>query len=63
MPACSTEGPVCPWCSALWTTDEAFYFDENGYELECDECGAVFAVEPCASWSWTSHLIVKKRKP
>lgn len=56
----STEGPICPCCDAKWVLDEAFYYDENGYALRCDECDATFSVQPVATWSWTSRLLVKK---
>lgn len=56
----STEGPVCPCCNSLWLVDEASYFNENGYDLQCDECGTAFSVQPAASWSWTSRPIVKE---
>jgi hypothetical protein len=59
----STEGPVCPCCGSQRTPDEASYYDESGFELECDECGTAFTVQPFASWSWTSRPIVKEAKP
>lgn len=53
--AYSTQGPVCPFCERMFTPDENYYFDENGYDLDCDECGGVFHVRPDASWSWSSR--------
>lgn len=57
MKGFSTEGPVCPTCEAKWTCDEPYYYNENGFTLECDECGTVFSVQPVSSWSWTSRKI------
>jgi hypothetical protein len=48
----SLDGPVCPFCGFSYTLDEAFYFNESGYDLEC-ECGGHFHVRPAASWMWT----------
>lgn len=56
-PSFSTDGPVFPCCDARWTTDEAHYFDESGFELTCEECSTVLSVQPHASWSWTSRAI------
>jgi hypothetical protein len=53
----STVGPVCPECGEIWPLDEAHYYDEKGYALSCDQCGTAFAVEPAASWSWTSRKL------
>lgn len=51
----SHEGPMCPCCKVVRTVDEAFYYDENGYDLEC-ECGTEFTVHPHALWTWTSGI-------
>lgn len=58
-PSWSTEGPVCPGCGQMWRPDEASYFDERGFELECDECGLVFTVQPTASWSWAGRALYR----
>jgi hypothetical protein len=39
----------------MFTPDENYYFDESGFDLDCDECGGVFHVRPDASWSWSSR--------
>lgn len=33
----STHGPKCPKCGTEYTPDEGFYYDQSGYELDCDE--------------------------
>jgi hypothetical protein len=55
--ATSDDGPVCPGCGRQFTTDEPSYYDESGFELECDACPVVFHVTPAASWMWTSKLV------
>lgn len=50
----STNGPVCPFCDNEITPDEAHYYDESGYDLECD-CGGHFRVRPHCSWSWSTR--------
>jgi transposase-like protein len=58
-PSFSTDGPTCPHCKATYTPDEGFYFDQNGYEMECDGCGEKFSVQPDCSWSWVGRPIAK----
>ena len=53
--AYSNDGPVCPFCHQLITPDENFYFNEYGYDLDCDGCGGVFHVRPDCTWSWSSR--------
>ena len=50
----SLHGPKCPRCGAEWVCDEAFYYNEVGYTLECDACGVQLIVQPQVEWSWTS---------
>ena len=57
----STEGPMCPGCGAETCADEASYYDERGYEIECD-CGLTFEVEPFSAWSWTGRALSRKEK-
>jgi predicted amidophosphoribosyltransferase len=52
----SEDGPACPCCKSVWTLDEAYYFNESGYQLTCDDCGITFNVEAHASWSFTSTV-------
>lgn len=58
----STIGPECPFCEAMWATDEASYFDENGFDLKCEECGTEFRVTPSCSWMWRSVMTKKGDK-
>ena len=46
------EGPKCPFCGIVWTADEPQYYDENGWEDECSECGNQIRIEPIISVSW-----------
>lgn len=57
----STDGPICPECRTEYVTDEAFYFDQSGYTIECD-CGAAFTVQPDCSWTWTARRIASARE-
>jgi len=50
----STTGPVCPYCGHTHYPDEAFMFDETGYEFWCGDCEKKFSVQPYAHWSWES---------
>ena len=63
----SGEGPRCPnpKCHRQYTATgcDPCYFDENGFEEECDECGTNFFVQPIISVSWrTSSIPTKKKK-
>ena len=56
----STDGPECPHCGRQYTPDEPHYFDESGFEIECDgkaadgkDCGKTFKVEVFTQTSWT----------
>jgi hypothetical protein len=57
----STDGVKCPFCGCVFTPDEAYYYNENGYLFECAECTATFKVQPFCSWSWTSRAITWER--
>ena len=49
----SNQGPQCPFCGEIVTTDESFYFNEDGYDLDCGKCERKYAVEPRPNWIWT----------
>ena len=49
-----SNGPICPFCEAVFTPDEAFFYDEGGFDLECD-CGGHFNVRPASSWLWSTQ--------
>jgi transposase len=36
----SDSGPECPNYHSIMHTDEPFFFDESGFEIECTDCGA-----------------------
>jgi hypothetical protein len=55
--AYSTEGIECPFCGHVFAPDEPQYYDESGYDFECDDCDGVFRVEPQVSWAWRSRAI------
>jgi hypothetical protein len=57
LPTFSTGGPECPGCGRTYTPDEAWYFDETGFDLDCDECGVTFSVQPNCAYSWTSRKV------
>ena len=48
----STEGMICPYCNTLWSPDSSSDYNESGFDLDCDDCGGTFHVEPSASWLW-----------
>jgi hypothetical protein len=51
------EGPRCPFCKTQWTADDPVYYDENGFEDECSECGNIIRIVPTISVSWTTTPI------
>lgn len=53
---CCGQGPECPKCGACWTADEGYFYDEDGFELECD-CGTKFHVQPSITTTWTTKAI------
>ena len=54
-------GPEYPECGAVPLPDEASYFNESGYEIECDACGISYEVTPLCSWMWRTKT--KEREP
>jgi len=46
------EGPKCPFCGTVWTADDPMYYDEDGFEDECSECGNHIRIEPILSAAW-----------
>jgi len=52
------EGPECPVCGVVWAADGSEFYDESGFELDCD-CGAVLWVQPMISTSWTTKTVRK----
>lgn len=49
------DGPECPYCGHVETIDEAFYYDETGFDIECGNCAKHYQCAPHSSWSWTSN--------
>lgn len=57
------EGPICPFCERQFTADESHYFDEVGFEIECDECGNEIKILPQILTSWRTIPIAFANKP
>ena len=55
--AFNTDGVECPFCGHVSVPDEAFYYNQSGYVLDCGECEREFNVQPVCLWSWTSRAI------
>jgi hypothetical protein len=51
------EGPRCPFCGQQWTADDAIYFDEDGFDADCDECGNEIRVDPIISVAWKTKPV------
>ena len=51
------EGPKCPFCGRQWTADDPIYYDEDGFEDECDSCGNAVEIKPHLSVAWTTRPI------
>lgn len=51
------EGPECPYCGCVHTADESHYFDQGGFEIECNECEREFKVWPNISVSWRTESV------
>jgi len=49
------EGPICPCCNFMFTADDAMYYDELGFELECSGCGKLLKVIANINVTWTSY--------
>lgn len=58
----SPDGPICPHCGWLCTPDEAFYYNETGYDLECGECEKKFNVQPNCRWTWFTRPVEESVK-
>lgn len=50
----SSDGAVCPFCLHEHTADSDHpeLYDEYLDEMECQDCGKKFKVDPNVSWSW-----------
>lgn len=51
-----TKAPDC-FCDAVHTADESHYFDEGGFEIECNDCEREFKVWPNISVSWRTESV------
>lgn len=51
----SSQGPKCPFCGHVITPDEEFFFKQERYELQCDECDGYFEVQTEMTVSWYSN--------
>jgi hypothetical protein len=49
----SKDGPTCPYCNALITPDEAFYYSEDYTKQQCYECNKTYSVSVFHSITWT----------
>jgi hypothetical protein len=54
----SDSGPECPNCHSIMHTDEPFFFDESGFEIECAECDVMLSVRPQCSYVWYTQFAV-----
>jgi hypothetical protein len=57
---CNGEGPECPFCGREYTADEPHYHDEDGFTIECDECGNEFQVWPMIHITWRTEAVKQK---
>ena len=53
------EGPICPWCGQEWTADDALYYDEDGFEEDCSNCGKPIHIQPVITTAWITSPIEK----
>jgi hypothetical protein len=51
------EGPECPYCGCVHTADESHYFDEGGFEIDCNDCEREFKVWPNIAVSWRTESV------
>ena len=58
---CNGEGPECPYCGCCHTADESHYFDEGGFEIECNDCEREFKVWPNISVSWRTESVANAK--
>lgn len=49
------EGPECPHCGHVETTDEAHYFDDMMENMECGVCGKTYACQYIRSDAWAGQ--------
>lgn len=54
------EGPECPHCGCVYTADGNHFFDDKGFEMDCDQCGKEFKVWPNISVSWRTESIERE---
>lgn len=50
------EGPQCPFCGAFLTADGPEFYDERGFETECN-CGGTISIQPSTWTSWNTKAI------
>ena len=56
----SSNGPTCPGCAAIYTPDEAFWFDEDlDRRIECG-CGVTFIAGYHRRDTWTGKVVEKE---
>ena len=51
------EGPECPFCKTIVTADAPIFYEENGFQIDCDECGKKYQVWPNISVSWRTEAV------
>lgn len=51
---------ICPYCGWKHDTDEAFFFDEDFDEYDCENCGKRFLVDTNVVWSWKTAKLNKQ---
>jgi transposase-like protein len=50
------DGPICPSCKRQYVADEGFYYNDRGFEMECDQCRKTFWVQPYTTTTWTTTM-------
>lgn len=50
----SEEGIICPLCAHIHSPDEAFFYDEAGFDFNCESCNASLRVQPDTSTWWST---------
>lgn len=56
----SNRGPVCPFCQHLHVADEAFFYEEEGFDYDCHSCEQSFRVAVYTRTTWTSSEMEPK---
>jgi len=51
----SNRGPVCPYCKHLHPADEAFFYEEEGFDYDCHNCEQPFRVAVHTTTTWTGY--------